>query len=203
MSGIYREVLGSAFDRLRPELRDYFSLPVGAVGTGTGTFARAGCPRPALRPLMRAVPLRGAFFGDYGEQVPFSIENRAHRDAAGRPALTAVRTFRFPSATRIFEDTTTLVAPGRLQDALGTGRRLVTGLALSPRADGALVMDSFGAALHLGPVRVPLPGPVGASARVVQWWDAASGRFRISAEVRQRQLGTVFVYDGAFDYAVG
>lgn len=199
-AGLYRQILGDRFRLLHPRLREYFSLPEGASGTGRGVFSRAGCPRPALRPLLAAMPLRGAFFGDYGEHVPFTIRNHAHRDGQGRPALTAVRTFRFPRAERRFEDTTTLVAEGVLRDALGSGRRLHTGLRLEVGPDGALLMDSFGAKLVLGPARLPMPAALAATARVVQWWDDEVQRFRISARVHQRQLGTVFVYDGAFTY---
>ncbi|MCC3277750.1 DUF4166 domain-containing protein [Arthrobacter sp. zg-Y40] len=203
MVSVYRTVLGSSFERLQPELREYFGLHAGSgwFGEGTGVFSRAGCPRRWLRPLLPLVPVANAFFPDYGEDIPFTIRNYPHLDPWGRPALTAVRTFGFPGVQRIFEDTTVLTAPGVLTDYLGRRRNMATDLLLRVSADGHLHMDSPGSRLFLGRLRLPLPRFAGADARVEQWWDPAQQHFRISARVVQRQVGTVFEYDGAFTYA--
>ena len=203
MVSVYRAVLGPAFARLQPELQDYFGLDDGVkrFGEGTGVFSRAGCPRPWLRPLLPMVPVANAFFPDYGQDVPFSIRNYPHTDPWGRPALTAVRTFRFPGRPRVFEDSTVLTAPGTLTDYLGRRRNLATDLLLRVSEDGHLHMDSPGSRLFLGRLRLPLPRFAGADAQVEQWWDAAGQQFRIRARVIQKQVGTVFEYDGAFTYA--
>ena len=200
---IYRSVLGPDFARLQPQLQDYFSAgeESGTFGEGTGVFETAGCPRPWLRPLLPLVPVSNAFFPDYGTGIPFSIRNYPHRDPWGRPSLTAVRTFHFPRRDRVFEDTTTLTGPGRLTDYLGAGRNLATDLVLSVTAEGHLRMNSPRSRLFLGPLRLPLPAFASADAQVEQWYDGGTGTFRIRTRVIQRQVGTVFVYDGSFGYS--
>ncbi|KAD4060501.1 DUF4166 domain-containing protein [Arthrobacter yangruifuii] len=202
MDSVYRQVLGSGFLRLQPQLQEYFGLGAdsGRYGEGTGVFLRAGCPRPWLRPLLPLVPVSNAFFPEFGTNVPFSIRNFPHRDPWGRPALTAVRRFEFPGRRRIFEDTTVLSGSGTLTDYLGRRRNLATGLALRVSEDGHLHMTSPDSRLFLGPLRLPLPRFAAADAQVEQWWDTQQHRFRIRTRVVQRQVGTVFEYDGAFTY---
>lgn len=199
---VYRSVLGPDFERLQPELQDYFSAAPGdgIYGEGTGVFETAGCPRPWLRPLLKLMPVSNAFFPDYGTNVPFTIRNYPHWDPENRPSLTAVRTFRFPAGNRVFEDTTTLTGPGQLTDYLGRNRNLATDLVLTVTGDGHLRMDSPGSRLFLGPLRLPLPAFAAADAHVEQWYDAGAGLFRIRTRVVQRQVGTIFVYDGSFSY---
>lgn len=199
---LYQRVLGADFGRLQPELQDYFSLSPeqGRYGLGTGSFDLAGCPRPALRPVLAGLPVRNAFFPDYGRGVPFTIRNFAHLDPFGRSSLTAVRTFRFDRGERVFEDTTSLTSPAGLTDYVGRRRNLATDLELSVSGDGRLHMHSPHTRLFLGRLRVPVPVLAGADAHAEQWWDEETGRFRIRTLVRQRQLGTVFVYDGSFTY---
>ncbi len=200
---IYQQVLGADFERLQPELREYFSTAAGSgvYGEGEGVFETAGCPRPWLRPLLKLVPVSNAFFPDYGAGVPFTIRNYPHCDPQNRASLTAVRTFRFPGGNRIFEDTTSLTGPGQLTDYLGRKRNLATDLVLSVTGDGHLLMDSPRSRLFLGPLRLPLPGFAAADAHVEQWYDCEAGTFRIRTRVVQRQVGTIFVYEGSFSYA--
>lgn len=199
---LYRQVLGADFERLQPRLQEYFSGTPGSgiYGEGSGVFETAGGPRRWLRPLLALIPVKNAFFPDYGTQIPFTIRNYPHLDPWGRPSLTAVRTFRFPNGERIFEDTTSLTGPGTLTDYLGRSRNLATDLVLSVTAEGHLLMDSPGSRLFLGPLRLPLPAFAAADAHVEQWYDDAGGTFRIRTRVVQRQVGTVFVYDGSFEY---
>ena len=199
---VYQRALGAAFGRLQPQLQDYFSLQPdeGRYGFGTGVFDVAGCPRPVLRPLLSAIPVSNAFFPDFGRRVPFTISNYAHLDPFGRSSLTAVRTFEFDRGNRIFEDTTSLTSPTGLTDYVGRRRNLATDLDLSVSQDGRLHMHSPHTRLFLGRLRIPVPVLAGADAHAEQWWDETAGRFRIRTIVRQRQLGTVFVYDGSFTY---
>lgn len=199
---VYERALGAAFGRLQPQLQEYFSMQPGEgrYGHGTGVFDVAGCPRPALRPLLPVLPVSNAFFPDYGRGVPFTISNYAHLDPFGRSSLTAVRTFKFDRGERIFEDTTSLTSPTGLTDYVGRRRNLATDLDLSVSTDGRLHMHSPHTRLFLGRLRIPVPVLAGADAHAEQWWDEESGRYRIRTIVRQRQLGTVFVYDGSFTY---
>lgn len=224
---IYRQAMGAEFTRLQPELQDYFSLAPGSgtYGVGEGTFDVVGCRQSWLRPLLRLTAGEQAFFPEYGERVPFRIENHAHLDPFGRSSLTARREIFFPGSTRIFQDTTSVAEdagaenPGtgraaeaapagsdsqaRLVDYVGKYRRLVTELNLSATPEGRLRGVSEASRLFLGPLRLPLPAALDAKAYAEQWWDAADGdhgRHRIQVKVIQPQIGLVLVYAGSFDY---
>lgn len=199
---LYQRVLGADFDRLQPELQDYFSLSPGEgrYGFGTGIFDVAGSPIAALRPAFTALPVTNAFFPEFGRGVPFTIRNFPHLDPFGRPSLTAVRNFRFDRTERIFEDTTSLTSPAGLTDYIGRRRNLATDLELTVSDDGRLHMHSPHTRLFLGRLRLPVPVLAGADAHAEQWWDGESSRFQIRTLVRQRQLGAVFVYEGSFSY---
>ena len=202
---IYRLGLGGDFARLQPELQDYFSLAQGSghYGVGEGVFDVVGCRQRWLRPFMRAVTGEQAFFPEYGEGIRFRIENHAHLDPFGRPSLTARREIFFPGVTRVFSDTTSWDTTGgrhRLVDYVGRYRRLATDLNLSVTPEGRLRGVSEASRLLLGPLRLPLPGPLDAKAYAEQWWDAAEGKHRIQVKAIQPQVGLVLVYAGRFDY---
>ncbi|MEE9096590.1 DUF4166 domain-containing protein [Pseudarthrobacter phenanthrenivorans] len=205
---IYQQALGTGFSRLQPELQEYFSLAPGSgqYGVGEGTFDVVGCRQRWLRPLLRLAGGEEAFFPEYGENIPFRIENHAHQDPFGRSSLTARREIRFPGRTRLFQDTTSATDQGgrtQLVDYVGRYRRLVTDLNLGVTPDGRLRGVSEASRLFLGPLRVPLPEALDAKAYAEQWWDPAAGhngRHRIQVKVIQPQIGLVLVYAGAFDY---
>ncbi|WP_066294433.1 DUF4166 domain-containing protein [Arthrobacter sp. B6] len=205
---IYRQALGADFDRLQPELQDYFSLVPGSgqYGIGEGVFDVVGCRQRWLRPLLKLTSGEEAFFPEYGERIPFRIENHAHEDPFGRSSLTARREIRFPGRTRIFQDTTSVAersgVPG-LVDYVGRFRRLVTDLNLSVTESGRLRGVSDASRLFLGRLRIPLPPALDARAYAEQWWDPAGGehgKHRIQVKVIQPQIGLVLVYAGSFDY---
>lgn len=210
---IYEQAMGAGFARLQPELQDYFSLAPGSgrYGVGEGVFDVVGCRQRWLRPLLRLTAGEQAFFPEYGERVPFRIENHAHLDPFGRSSLTARREIFFPDCTRVFQDTTSVSSsapagsggPARLVDYVGRYRRLVTDLNLSATTEGRLRGVSEASRLFLGPLRLPLPASLDAKAYAEQWWDPADGdhgRHRIQVKVIQPQVGLVLVYAGSFDY---
>lgn len=205
---IYERALGTDFARLQPELQEYFSLVPGSgrYGVGEGIFDVVGCRQRWLRPLLEFTSGEEAFFPEYGERIPFRIENHAHLDPFGRSSLTARREIHFPGRTRLFHDTTsfddTRSKPG-LVDYVGRYRRLATDLNLSVTADGRLRGVSEASRLFLGPLRIPLPAALDAKAYAEQWWEpseGANGKHRIQVKVIQPQLGLVLVYAGSFDY---
>lgn len=202
MKSIYQEVLGADFARLQPELQEYFGLHAGSghAGVGTGVFDVAGTPAWFARPAFRLTALDNAFFPEYGTGVPFTIANYPHADPYGRPSLTARRVLRFPTAERVFEDTTSL-ADGQLTDYVGSRRRMATALACSVTPEGRMRMVSSRTRIFAG-IRAALPDAVGARAYMEQEWDGKAQRFRIQTRVVHRQLGTLLVYAGSFDYAL-
>lgn len=208
---IYRQALGADYGRLQPELQEYFSLVPGSglYGVGDGTFDVVGCRQEWLRPLLRLASGEQAFFPEYGENIPFRIENHAHDDPFGRSSLTARREIRFPDRIRIFQDTTSAVRDHgsgvprpetRLVDYVGRHRNMVTDLNLSVTPEGRLRGVSEAARLFVGPFRIALPAALDAKAYAEQWWDGAAGRHRIQVKVIQPQAGLVLVYAGSFDY---
>ncbi|MFS2090454.1 DUF4166 domain-containing protein [Paenarthrobacter nicotinovorans] len=207
---IYQLALGDDFTRLAPEVQEYFSLAAGSgsYGIGEGVFNVVGCRQRWLRPLLALTGSEQAFFPEYGEGIPFRIENHAHVDPFGRPALTARREIYFPTGTRLFHDTTSAVLPSgqepneraRLVDHIGRYRRLVTDLDVMVTDEGRLRGISRASRLFLGPLRLPLPAALDAKAYAEQWWDEAEGKHRIQVKVIQPQIGLVLVYAGRFDY---
>lgn len=205
---IYELALGRHFQRLQPELQEYFSLAPGSghYGIGEGVFDVVGCRQRWLRPLLRLASGEQAFFPEYGENIPFRIENHAHLDPFGRPSLTARREIFFPGITRLFHDTTSFDDSGKrhgLVDYVGRYRRLITDLNLSVTPEGRLRGVSEASRLFVGPLRVPLPAITDAKAFAEQWWEPGghgSGRHRIQVKVIQPQIGLVLVYAGHFDY---
>ncbi len=201
MQSIYQRALGADFNRLQPELQAYFGLhaDAGQAGIGSGTFDVAGCPAWFIRPFFRLAAAENSFFPEYGTDVPFSISNFPHLDPFGRASLTARRILHFPAAERIFEDTTS-EENGQLLDYVGAHRLTLTDLTCSVTPAGKMRMVSTRTRVFAGPVRLPVPDVVGAQAYMEQWWDEEAGRFRIQTRVIHRQLGTLLVYAGAFDY---
>jgi len=207
---IYQLALGEDFTRLAPEVQEYFSLAAGSgsYGIGEGVFDVVGCRQRWLRPLLALTGSEEAFFPEYGERIPFRIENHAHVDPFDRPALTARREIYFPSGTRLFHDTTSAVlSPGRqandrarLVDHIGRYRRLATDLDVTVTDEGRLRGISRASRLFLGPLRIPLPAALDAKAYAEQWWDGTEGKHRIQVKVIQPQIGLVLVYAGRFDY---
>ncbi|TYC97464.1 DUF4166 domain-containing protein [Arthrobacter echini] len=202
MISIYQEAMGRGFGRLQPELREYFGLHAesGLAGFGRGVFDVAGCTAWFARPAFRLTALENAFFPEYNSDVPFTIRNYPHLDPFGRPSLTARRELDFGTALRIFEDTTSL-QDGVLTDYVGRHRRMATLLTCTATREGRIRMVSSQTRIFAG-LRLPLPDVVGALAYVEQWWDDATGLFRITTRVVHRQLGTLLVYAGSFDYTL-
>jgi hypothetical protein len=216
--------MGSDFERLQPELQEYFALApgMGKYGVGEGVFEIVGCRQSWLRPLLKLTSGEEAFFPEYGEGIPFRIENHAHLDPFGRSSLTARREIYFPGMTRLFHDTTSLIESGhgiqpetqgpplkglldspgssRLMDYVGRYRRVVTDLELGVTDEGRLRGVSGNSRLFLGPLRIPLPKALDAKAFAEQWWDASEQLHRIQVKVIQPQVGLVLVYAGRFEY---
>lgn len=204
MKSVYQSVLGSRYSQLQPQLQEYFSLAAGsgAHGVGTGVFDVVGCPLPWLRPALAPAAVENTFFPEYGRGIDFRIENYAHVDPEGRPALTALRQIEFSGRTRLFEDSTVFDPAHGLLDYVGRHRRLATSLRLEITPEGHLRIASYRTWVPAGPVRLTVPGFLDAKAFTEQWWDAGLGKFRIQTKVVQPQLGAVFVYAGSFDYTL-
>jgi hypothetical protein len=190
---VYEIVLGARIDELAPGLRHYFGeLPAGATGSGAGEYEVAGSRQRWLRPALAWLATRQVLFPEYGHRIPFTVEN-----VPTSHGLAARRTFSFPGRTRIMVDEMRVV-DGRLHDRLGRRGGLEVELGLEV-VDGGLRMRSGRQWLHLGPVRVRIPGLV----RVTLAEDALpGGRQHVDVRMTAPLLGEVFRYAGTFRYSV-
>lgn len=189
MASVYERVLGARVAELDPQLRAYVGeIPPGAVGRGTGVYEVAGSRHRWLRPAFAWLATREVLFPEYGHGIPFTIENRGDR--------TALRTFAFERRTRVMSDVMAVV-DGTLRDRLGRRGGLEVELLLEVRG-GGLRMRSRRQWLHLGPLRVRMPGLV----RVELSETACDGSQYVDVRLTAPVLGELFRYAGTFDYAI-
>lgn len=189
MPSVYERVLGASVSQLDPGLRAYFGeLPLGTVGRGTGVYDVAGSRHRWLRPALAWLATRQVLFPEFGRGIPFTVENRGDR--------TALRSFAFPGRTRVMVDAMSVV-DGALHDRLGRRGGLEVELVLSV-AGGGLHMRSGRQWLHVGPLRVRMPGLV----RVTLAETAGDGLQHVDVRMTAPVLGEVFRYAGSFTYAV-
>ena len=192
MASVYERVLGGRMSELDPGLRAYFGeIPSGQAGHGSGTYTVAGSRHRWLAPALAWLAARQVLFPEYGHDIPFAVVNTPDGDR-----LTARRTFEFPRRTRVMVDAMTVV-DGTLHDRLGRRGGLEVELALDV-VDGGLRMRSARQWLHLGPLRVRMPGLV----RVTLAETAGEGRQHVDVRMTAPVLGEVFRYAGTFTYAL-
>jgi hypothetical protein len=137
-------------------------------------------------------------FPDCGHHVPFTIENYPYVDRHGRETVSFVRTFEFPRRRRRFDAQMVYSAGRGLVDYLGTHQDLAVDLTMSARPDGGFRIRSGEFRLREGPVRTGLPRALTGTARVEEWFDEASGQFKIEVAVVNPRFGPVFGYEGSF-----
>jgi hypothetical protein len=215
MPSPYEVVLGDAFGDLHPRLRAYFGeVPPGNVGRGHGSFDVVGTPRRWLWPLLAMAAHWDIAFAAWEREVPFEIENRVIEaggctgTAQGRPAVGAVRTFRFRTAQRHMIDVIT-VENSRdgelvLVDHLGRDGRLATQLQGFVR-DGAFELRSSpmtATTLRLGRRRVRIPALIAPTVTLTERFDDAEDRQHVSVVIAVPGLGRIYEYAGSFEYAI-
>lgn len=196
MNGIFATALGAEFANLHPRMRDRLALStvdgIGMIGHGVMDRIWRG---PALtRPFLALGATRHILFPETGRNVPFTIENYPYTDARGRETVSFVRTFEFPRRRRRF-DAQMVHEGGRIVDYLGTHQHLAVDLDLTVRPDGGFRIRS---GEFRGPLRTAIPQAIVGTAQVDEWFDEASGRFRVEVAVVNRRFGPLFGYEGGF-----
>lgn len=195
---VYQQAIGGGFAVLPPSLRRYFgAIPRGCEGVGRGVYEHAGYVGPRfLRPLMRLFAGRGVLFPDAATSVPFTVVNTPESDGS----LSACRDFMFPGGRQRMVDAMTAGPDGLIVDRLGHRGGLEVRLRPQVRADG-LRLRSVALALHVGPIRIPLPSV--ARVTVDERVDSDDpSRQEVDVRVRVRGLGEVFRYRGRFVYRI-
>jgi hypothetical protein len=189
---VYRRVLGSQFENLKPELRSYFGGDAtGAPGIGTGVFEIAGSSRRWLKPLLSYLGWRRILFPELETAVPFEVVNTPRADGS----LDAVRTLRFSNGRERALVDTMRVVDGRLHDFLGTRGGLEARFALTVE-NGLLRMSSDRLWLHLGFARIRIPQL--ATVTVAESW--LEGQQHVDVRLRGPLVGEWFRYAGSFNY---
>ena len=202
MSSIYQRALGSDFARLHPQIQRRFGFTSadGIAAIGRGVMDEVWRGRFYTLPFLYVGTWRRIMFPEAGRDMPFTIENYAYVDGFGRETVTWIRTFE-----------STPDPPLRRLHGLQRGARLHRRLprhAPAPggrhRADastrqGGLRLRSGEQRFYEGRVAFGFPMFFSGVADVCEWYDDATGRFRIEVDVRNRRWGPLFGYRGSFD----
>jgi Domain of unknown function (DUF4166) len=201
MSSIYREILGSEFERLHPKLqwRFGFSSADGVCQIGAGVMDEVWRGPWWTLPFLLLGSTRRILFPSRGRSVPFTIANYAYVDRFGRETVTWARRFRFRRQYRYF-DATMIHGKrrGAIVDYIGTHQHLAVDLHFHVGDDGALRIRSGEQRVHEGPISFRLPLLFSGVANVREWWDEEGERFRIEVHVANHVLGPLFGYHGSF-----
>jgi hypothetical protein len=198
---IYRQALGTDFERLHPMVRRRFGLcsggGVGCIGEGVMEEIWGG-PAYTL-PFLYLGVKRRILFPERGRDVPFTIRNYAYVDGLGRETVTWLRTFHLPGKTRRFDAYMVNGAErGCVVDYLGTHQHLAVDIELGVDERGGIRLRSGPQRFYEGPVGFALPMLLSGTAEVCEWWDEREERFRITVDVRNRVAGRLFGYRGWF-----
>jgi hypothetical protein len=193
-TSVYQRVLGTDFDKLSPELHDYFSLPPeqGQVGRVTGVFHVAGSRRAWMRPLLHLLAWRRVVFPEFNRDVPF----RAINIPGPGEGLSSLREIELPGRMRLVEDTIHVI-DDRMHIFMGRKRGAELRLRLTVK-DGGLLTISDGFWLHIAGQRIRVPKLFAPKVVMTQSWGWS--RHQLLITVSNPVVGDVFEYSGCFRY---
>ena len=143
-------------------------------------------------PCRSCTSARGAriMFPETGRDIPFTIENYAFVDDFGRETVSLIRTFELRERRRFDAYMVYSEARGRMVDYLGSHEHLAVDLDLSVDAERRPPAPlGRPAASTRGRSGSGSRSPLSGGADVREWFDEATGRYRISVDVRNRRLG--------------
>jgi Domain of unknown function (DUF4166) len=201
MTSIYRRALGSDFARLHPQIqrRFGFSSADGIASIGRGVMDEIWHGAPYTMPFLYIGSWRHIMFPEYGRNIPFTIENYAFVDAAGRESVSWVRTFKTRRERRFDAYMIYSEARGRIVDYLGSHEHLAVDLDLRVDERGGLRLRSGEQRFYERAIGFRFPLLLSGVAEVCEWYDETADRFRILVDVRNRVWGRLFGYRGFFD----
>ena len=199
-SSVFARAMGADFARLHPMLQRRFGVGLDAayacVGSGTMSRIRRG-PWWTV-PFLQLGRIRNILVPDVGTDIPFTIENHPYVDPFGRETITFVREYRMPRALRRFDATMIIGPDGRIVDYLGTHQHLAVDLDLSALPDGSLLLRSGAQRFYAGPLGFDFPMLFSGRAELRESYDDDAGVYRVRLEVRNRDFGFLFGYEGEF-----
>ncbi|MBP3959995.1 DUF4166 domain-containing protein [Gemmata sp. G18] len=198
---IYREALGSVFDRLHPQIQKRFGFNSsdGVAAIGTGAMDELWHGRLYTLPFLYLGSARRIMFPERGTNVPFTIRNYAYRDRFGRETVTWIRDFRTRRPRRFDAYMIYSRERGTIVDYLGSHQHLAVDIDLSVDERGGLRLRSGAQRVYEGPFSFSFPMFFSGVADVCEWFDETIGKFRIEVNVTNRVWGPLFGYRGSFD----
>ncbi|MGV9709238.1 DUF4166 domain-containing protein [Gordonia sp. NPDC003424] len=199
MTPVYRQLLGSDFDRLHPNVAWRYGVDstsnVAQVATGIyeSVYVTAALPPPFFWYYAK----RNALPAKSSRMVPFTQRHYCYVDELQRECLAVLRTFGYTSGPR---DLNSLLVSGRdgLVDYFGDGPELLYPIEPSVTKSGELLLES-------GPMRwlgrgpkVGMKGMFAAQLKYIEGWDESRQRFRCDATVRNPVIGEILHFRGWF-----
>ncbi|GFN31741.1 DUF4166 domain-containing protein [Paenibacillus xylaniclasticus] len=201
MASIYEQALGESYHRLHPRIRERFGFSSRdkIASIGTGIMNRVWHNR-IVSLALRLGMTRHIMFPNSGRDIPFTIENYAFVDRYGRETVSWIRKFKFKRAIRHF-DATMIYSSERqgIVDYLGNKQHLAVDLHISAAPNGGIRIVSGEQRFYEGPFGFRIPRLLTGTAEVIEWFDDAINRYRISVRVLNPIIGTVFRYEGTFE----
>jgi hypothetical protein len=203
MNSIYQIAMGSDFAKLHPQIqrRFGFSSGDGLAAIGRGVMERIWHGRFYTLPFLYVGTWRRIMFPEYGENIPFTIENYAYIDSLGRETVTWLRTFQTRRPRRFDAYMVYSRERGKIVDYLGTHQHLAVDIDLAVNQRGGLCLRSGEQRFYEGLIGFRFPMFFSGVANVCEWYDEAIGRYRIDVNVHNRYWGPLFGYNGWFDVA--
>src|ERR1700761_3452918 len=200
MTSIYQRVLGSSFNKLHPQIQRRFALTSegGVAAVGTGTMDRLWHGAAYTLPFLYIGTWRSIMFPEQGQNVPFTIQNYAYRDALGRETVTWVRTFQTSRKRRFDAYMIHAEDRGCIVDYLGTHQHLAVDIHMEVASNGGLRLRSGEQRFYEGPVAFRFPMLFSGVADVCEWYDDEAQCFRIEVNVTNKTWGRLFGYSGRF-----
>jgi hypothetical protein len=201
VSSIYERALGAEFGRLHPQIqrRFGFSSSDGIASIGRGVMEEVWKGRFYTEPFLRVGSWRRIMFPETGRDIPFTIENYAFVDRFGRETVSWVRTFESRRTRRFDAYMIYSGSRGRIVDYLGTHEHLAVDIDLSVDEGGGLRLRSGAQRFYEGAIGFEFPMLFSGIADVREWFDDATGRFRIEVAVSNPVWGPLFGYRGSFE----
>ncbi len=198
MPSIFQLCLDDEYARLHPAIQQRFGLTSGGGYASIGKGMMNVRVHPLARfPMLYIAAKRHMALDRSGLDIPFTIENYAYVDEAGREAMASIRTFYFPEGTRRFDTTTVYLSDQRrLVDLMGTHQQLAVDLQVEPAANGGIILRT-GAQRWCSPVGLlKLPSPM--SGHAWEWYDPADKLHHIEVSVHLVPYGKLIAYQGEF-----
>ncbi len=201
MPSIYQRALGSDFEKLHPKIQERFGFDsedrMASIGSGVMDEIWRG--RFYTIPFLYLGTWRRIMFPEYGEDIPFTIENYAYRDSFGRETVTWVRTFESRKRRRFDAYMIYSESRGCIVDYLGSHQHLAVDLDVSVDERGGVCIRSGAQRFYEGRIAFSFPLIFSGIAEVCEWYDDEAQKFRIQVEVTNQTWGRLFGYRGSFD----